>query len=305
MPTDASRRDLTINSMFIDLDGTLFDYFDGKDDLDRREIRFVGNTEKRLREDYLRIFRYFRFHTRFGLPMKHDPTTIETIKANVNGLEIISGERIWTEMKRILINIECTDSIKIMFSHLNIGKYMGFTSPDVNLEEFYRAQARLSQFTADNSNSEASVWKAQTLFTALIRDTEELCSVVSRLKLSNQERDTMAYILANRNSTDPFNSHLLKTQLALSPKPNQSTMRDLIIQYLFYMGSSHEFISEIAEWPIPPFPFNGSMVANRVQKKRQISQLLNELKATWARNHFAMSEEQMQAEVDQILERIL
>lgn len=58
---DAYRRDLTINSMFLGLDGTVYDYFNGYDDLMKRRVRFVGNPDMRIKEDYLRILRYFRF----------------------------------------------------------------------------------------------------------------------------------------------------------------------------------------------------------------------------------------------------
>jgi len=57
---DASRRDLTINALFLDLEGTVYDYFNGIDDLKYRRIRFVGDPIERIREDYLRILRYFR-----------------------------------------------------------------------------------------------------------------------------------------------------------------------------------------------------------------------------------------------------
>lgn len=57
---DALRRDLTINSMFLGLDGSVYDYFFGYDDLEKRRIAFVGSAEKRIQEDYLRILRYFR-----------------------------------------------------------------------------------------------------------------------------------------------------------------------------------------------------------------------------------------------------
>ncbi|XP_013383697.1 CCA tRNA nucleotidyltransferase 1, mitochondrial-like [Lingula anatina] len=57
---DANRRDLTVNSMFLGFDGTLYDYFNGKEDLEQRRVKFVGNAEERIQEDYLRILRYFR-----------------------------------------------------------------------------------------------------------------------------------------------------------------------------------------------------------------------------------------------------
>merc|ERR1719187_2239804 len=63
---DANRRDLTINSMFLGLDGVLYDYFKGHEDLNQRSVRFVGVAEERIQEDYLRILRYFRFYGRIS-----------------------------------------------------------------------------------------------------------------------------------------------------------------------------------------------------------------------------------------------
>lgn len=57
---DAGRRDLTINSMFLDLEGTVYDYYDGRIDLEKQRVAFVGQASKRIQEDYLRILRYFR-----------------------------------------------------------------------------------------------------------------------------------------------------------------------------------------------------------------------------------------------------
>lgn len=300
---DASRRDLTINSMFIDLEGTLYDYFDGKADLDRREIRFVGDTASRLREDYLRIFRYFRFHTRFGVAGRHDAATIQTMKEHVDGLEIISGERIWMEMRRILGNINCGNAVQMMLHELGMGRHMGFGS-EVSLEEFYRTQQRLAQYPHDGEKHE---WKPQTLLASLVPDSETLLSVVTRMRLSNQERDSMAYILQNRTASADLlsNIHLLRTQLALTPRPNQAHLREFILQYLMYMGAEEQQLAAIASWPVPVFPFNGRMVANRVRRKQQISKLLDRLKAAWAASNFEMDEEAMQAEVDRILERLL
>ena len=105
---DAERRDLTINSMFLDLDGKLYDFFGGRNDLIKERIAFVGNTVQRIQEDYLRILRYFRFYGRIvgeGEPKKlkkHEIDTINDIKSNAEGLGRISGERIWSEWKKIL-----------------------------------------------------------------------------------------------------------------------------------------------------------------------------------------------------------
>lgn len=74
-----------------------------------RKVRFVGSADKRIKEDFLRILRYFRFYGRIADdPDKHDEKTIEIISSNVDGLQNISGERIWVEVKvRILTYRSC------------------------------------------------------------------------------------------------------------------------------------------------------------------------------------------------------
>ena len=89
---DAERRDLTINSMFLDFDGTVIDFFSGRQDLQNKLVAFVGSPVKRMQEDYLRILRYFRFFGRICSEKdQHEEATLEAIKSNVHGLERISG----------------------------------------------------------------------------------------------------------------------------------------------------------------------------------------------------------------------
>lgn len=100
---DANRRDLTINAMFLGFDGSVYDYFYGHDDLKARRVKFVGNADIRIKEDFLRILRYFRFYGRIAtLPDKHEQETLKIIADNAEGLKRVSGERIWMELKKIL-----------------------------------------------------------------------------------------------------------------------------------------------------------------------------------------------------------
>ena len=100
---DANRRDLTINSMFLTFEGEVIDYFNGQEDLKSRNIRFVGHPEERIQEDYLRILRYFRFYSRISEKAdNHCKEHLLAIKQNAAGLSGISGERIWSEMVKIL-----------------------------------------------------------------------------------------------------------------------------------------------------------------------------------------------------------
>lgn len=84
---DSSRRDLTINSMFLDLNGNIYDYFNGYNDLLLKRVKFVGNADKRIKEDFLRILRYFRFFSRIANEHTNfDDEAYEAIKANASGL---------------------------------------------------------------------------------------------------------------------------------------------------------------------------------------------------------------------------
>lgn len=84
---DANRRDLTVNSIFLDSDGTIVDFFNGYEDLKSHRIRFVGDPNVRIQEDFLRILRYFRFYSRVCLnENSHDQSALSAIKANSAGL---------------------------------------------------------------------------------------------------------------------------------------------------------------------------------------------------------------------------
>ncbi len=97
---DAERRDFTFNAMFEDAQGLVYDFFGGKEDLKSGRLRFVGVPQARIREDYLRILRMFRFWSRFGF--KPDADTLEACRQEGQGLGIVSQERITHELMETL-----------------------------------------------------------------------------------------------------------------------------------------------------------------------------------------------------------
>ena len=97
---DAARRDFSINSIYSDGEGNLFDPNNGKKDLDEGSINFIGDTEDRIKEDYLRILRYIRFFINYS-DNKHKPETIKIIKRNIDGISKLSSERLLDELKKL------------------------------------------------------------------------------------------------------------------------------------------------------------------------------------------------------------
>ena len=116
MIDDAKRRDFTMNALYADPEGEIFDPLgEGIDDLSARRVRFIEDPEMRIREDYLRILRFFRFHAWYGDPFGGpDPEALAAIAANLDGIETLSRERIGAEMRKLLAAPEPAPSVASM-----------------------------------------------------------------------------------------------------------------------------------------------------------------------------------------------
>ena len=98
---DARRRDFTINALYCDGDGTVFDPLGGLPDVAARRVRFIGNADERISEDYLRILRFFRFFAWYGHG-RPDPSGLKAVTRLKDGLAGLSAERVWAELKQLL-----------------------------------------------------------------------------------------------------------------------------------------------------------------------------------------------------------
>jgi poly(A) polymerase len=145
---DASRRDFTINSIYSDVAGNLFDPFNGKNDLENGWVKFNGNPEQRIKEDYLRILRYLRFFLNYS-SNKHDPQTIKAIKKNIGGISNLSKERLLNELKKFVKSNLLTKLSKDQYSielfeiiFPQIKKFKIFS----NLNEFAKSKLEEANF---------------------------------------------------------------------------------------------------------------------------------------------------------------
>ncbi len=111
---DAERRDFTINALFLGRDGTVHDYVGGLADLDARRVRFIGDADRRIAEDYLRILRFFRFHASYGQVGPPDAAGLSAcIKARA-GLETLSRERVRMEIVKLLLAPHAVPALAVM-----------------------------------------------------------------------------------------------------------------------------------------------------------------------------------------------
>lgn len=112
---DASRRDFTINALYARPDGSLVDPLGGMADLAARRVRFIGSAENRIREDYLRTLRYFRFHAWYGdMDAGFDPDALAAIAVNLEGLAQLSKERVTAELLKLLSAPDPAPAVAVM-----------------------------------------------------------------------------------------------------------------------------------------------------------------------------------------------
>ncbi|XP_065355234.1 CCA tRNA nucleotidyltransferase 1, mitochondrial [Calliphora vicina] len=278
---DANRRDLTINSMFLGFDGTLYDYFYGYEDLQQRKVVFVGDAAIRIQEDYLRILRYFRFYGRIARqPNQHDEPTLQAIRNNVDGLSRISGERIWSEMQKIVVGNFAEEMVLEMIN-CGLAPYCGLPQK-VNLEEF----KKLSQTLKDFEKPHYPI----LIMISLLHSVQDAMKLHERLKLSAFERDLALFITQQKDKVDLEYKTLNDYQiLCLQPYAK----REFVEELLKYTNKK-ELYSALKAWTIPKFPVNGNLLKERgcpSQKKMGI--ILNQLKLIWAESDFKLTAEEL------------
>lgn len=233
---DAARRDLTFNAMSVDMNGNLHDYFGGVKDLKSGKAKFVGDTTQRIEEDYLRILRYFRFLGRQSNPAR-DNDDLSKIKDAAKGLEKISGERIWSELSKIITgkNVsEVLDQMKVSGVLEKIG---------IDKNSFSDAER-----TA-NMNAEAV-----TVLCHLLKNEYGFMEVIKRYKLSNEEKKLGIFVLSN---SDVDLSNVWKKMLVLD-KQSPKHLSELA---LYFHDST--LANEILSYTLPEFNLTGDDLINQ------------------------------------------
>ena len=166
---DASRRDFTFNAIYADLHGNLYDPFNGKKDLESGNVKFIGNSEKRIKEDYLRILRYVRFFLNYS-KVDHNESLKKIIKQNINGISKVSPDRLLDELKKIVLSNGfaklikdkfCQEIITLVFPQLiNLGIFKNINDYSKKLIEKKDFIFLISLMIIDDTdNSEYFIYK--------------------------------------------------------------------------------------------------------------------------------------------------
>ncbi len=184
---DAARRDFTINAMSLDMDGNIHDYFNGIDDANAGIIRFVGDPEKRISEDYLRILRYFRMLAYYSKDIIHQPSLNGCIKLAAN-IKILSRERVGQEILRLFNAPDPLATIKIMAKH----KAFQSIFPDVVINICPQDIKRLSHYFKLEKKHNATIsalCRMAVLFKSYLLNKQQITVISSSLILSKTGKD--------------------------------------------------------------------------------------------------------------------
>lgn len=174
---DAARRDFTMNALYAAADGEIFDYHNGVADLTAGRVRFVGDATARIREDYLRILRLFRFHAWYGRG-EIDSVSLKAAAAEKAGIAKLSGERIQQEILRLLEAENPAPVLRVMAATGILAEILPGALDLTRLE-------RLCAIDANNFFVPDPVLRLAAL---LGTDETLAASVADRFRLSNKDR---------------------------------------------------------------------------------------------------------------------
>ena len=259
---DAKRRDLTYNAMSVDFSGKLFDYYGGMDHLQDRVSKFVGDPGERIKEDYLRILRYFRFQSKLEDP-NWDSSTLGAIKDNVGGLSKISPERIWSEVKKLLTGRNAEESLKWM-GKTGVANSIGL--PVANAGQIARLERTKNPIVP---------------LSVLVSNS----SLAGSWKMSKSESALLNFLVTNKSKPLDRKSAI---DLLHAGNSKQSVMDLLNVQGKFNLADT------IRLYDKPEFPVAGKdLIAQGMKPGIEIGKILDKLKLKWKQSGYKLSKDDL------------
>ncbi|NTF17353.1 CCA tRNA nucleotidyltransferase [Agrobacterium rubi] len=267
---DAERRDFTINAMSVSADGRLHDYFDGHDDLMSGCVRFVGDADRRITEDYLRILRFFRFRARFG--SGNDDDALDAIARHASGLADISVERVWMEMSKIISHPEGYGQV-LMMDELGVLQAIGFHGDS----RFFSGIRQMRRHTD----------RPGMILGAMVSGARHAAEVAESWKLSSEDAEDA--VLAATTLADFTEDGHYWLSKAVDMKDPQRIVPALKMNRLMAAVAA-------IENGVPVFPVMGrDLIAAGMRPGPQLGQTLADLKEEWKQSGFILGKDDLLA----------
>ena len=275
---DSLRRDFTINAIYCDRFGKVFDPVNGINDLKNKKVNFIGNPDLRIKEDYLRILRFIRFSLEYNENIK-DKKVLNIINTNIQSLKLISPERLFIELKKIL-ELKNLKSIK----NKNYFKKI--------LNKIY--QLRFFERLSKIRTSKLRLNYLQILSILLVGHDKKHIYFSKKFRLSNKEMDHLNFIYSQFKSLKniSYTLKVIKKQIYFYNK-------ELALDFLNFIFFATNKISYknlkkyqlfIKRFKVPIFPISGDFLIHRGFKQgKSLGKKLNSLKKSWIENDFKLN----------------
>ena len=292
---DAKRRDFTINAIYADIEGRIFDPLNGISDLHNGKIKFIGMPEERIQEDYLRILRYFRFFTQYS-KTDYDSDIIRSIKININGLNKISNERIFDELKKILSlksvynlfnNNQSKEIILNIFPELKYYERLNkINSLDKKLKDKYDNYLTLALLVIDQSNNFeyfCHKYKTSNNIENRFKNISKNFENLKNKKFYSEENIKKSIYFTSKNE--------VKDLLLFSTCINDKTEILNVEKLLDYVNNCE----------IPKFPISGDYLKKHgYETGQKLGKKLKLLKEKWIANNFVLDEDVLKKSLNKI-----
>jgi tRNA nucleotidyltransferase/poly(A) polymerase len=286
---DALRRDFTINAIYADINGNIFDPQKGILDLESGKIKFIGTPKERIKEDYLRILRYFRFfisYSQFG----HDKEIIHTIKQNINGLNKISNERIFDEVKKIL---SLQNIYKLFFDKQSREIFINIF-PQFKFYERLKILENLDKKIRNRYNY------SLILALLIIDQTDNYEFFCYKYKVSNKLKDKFKNISKNYENLKNKNFYSTHNIKKLIYFLNKERVIDLLlfstcVTKNINSDNLESLIDFVNKYQIPKFPISGDYLKNLGYKSGyELGKKLNKIENEWIENNFTLDKKNLE-----------
>ncbi|MEP0232575.1 CCA tRNA nucleotidyltransferase, partial [Roseibium sp.] len=287
---DARRRDFTMNALYCDRSGSIHDPLGGLTDCLERRVRFIGSARDRIREDYLRILRFFRIHAAYGNG-EPDPEGLTACVQEREGLRSLSAERIGMEMKRLVVAPLAPQCLSLMEDHGLLEIVTGGVSRIADFAAFRR-------LAPDVPEVDDPALALAALVGFVDEDVDRLSD---RLRLSNSERKRMHTALAVGSELisggiDPTTAD---TRKLLYRHGRQASVDGVVLAYLrqsetFPKRDLLKFLGCLRSGEIPEFPVKGrDLLANGIAPGPDVGRALERLESNWIESNFALTQKEL------------
>ncbi len=282
---DSKRRDFTINAIYLDINGKIYDPQSGVADLKERNVKFIGDPQKRIEEDYLRIIRFIRFALEYESNVEQK--TIETIKLNLDGIKKISKERILSELLKIL----CTKNFVKLNNNENLKTIFSLIFPELkNLERLSQLQKIANQQFIDRD---------MLLAVLLIDETNNHEYFSHKYNISNNLKEYLNLMSKNFKNLQQDKNFLLKDlkkNIYFFGKKHLKGLNVLSFVNKKKMKTSDylNILDNINKLKIPKFSLNGSYLKDEGMKEGTlIGKTLKIIENEWLKNDFQISKKRV------------